>query len=218
MNNSFGVIFDMDGVLVDSNPKHKESLNLFFREHNKEISEDFLEKKIFGRTNTEWIREVFGDIPNETALQIAHDKESLFRDIFNPKEEMVPGLKEFLNMVKEKGTKLAVATSAPVENVDFILSELSIKDHFDVILDSSHVTTGKPDPEIYLKTSRALGFSPDRCIVFEDSLAGVESARRAKARVIGITTTHTPEELSDCDKIIDSFENLTLEDLSALFD
>ncbi|MEX0779294.1 MAG: HAD family phosphatase [Balneolales bacterium] len=217
MKDGFGVIFDMDGVLVDSNPTHKKALNRFFKEHGKDISNEFLVTRIFGRTNTEWIPEVFGDISPEMAKQIADDKEKVFRNIFDPKEAMVPGFTNFLDMLKEYEVKTALATSAPFENAEYILKGLSVKNQFDVILDSSHVSVGKPEPEIYIKAAKALGFLPEQCVVIEDSLAGVESARRAHSKVIGITTTHTTEELSGCDIVVDNFEELSFEDLSVLF-
>ncbi|MEX0686371.1 MAG: HAD family phosphatase [Balneolales bacterium] len=217
MQNRFGVIFDMDGVLVHSNPTHKKALKAFFEKHDKEITDEFLHNEVFGRTNKEWIPDVFGDLPVHTINEMANEKEKVFREIFNPVEAMVPGLKIFLNMLFDNEVKLAVATSAPVENADFVLSALSIRDYFDVILDSSHVKEGKPEPEIYLKAAEAIGFPAKKCIVFEDSLSGVESAIRAGAKVIGVTTTHTPEELSDCDKVIDNFHELSYQELASLF-
>lgn len=218
MTGSFGVIFDMDGVLVDSNPTHVTALRRFFREHNQNISEEFLVTRVFGRTNKEWIADVFGSLPEETVSELAGEKEKLFREIFDPNEAIVPGLAGFLDMLKSKGIKLAVATSAPLENAEFILTKLSVKDHFNVVLDSSHVNMGKPEPDIYLKAAKALGSPPGRCIVFEDSLAGVKSAKRAGNKIIGLTTTHNPEELSDCDMVIDNFNDLTFEELAGLFD
>ena len=88
--------------------------------------------------------------------------------------------------------------------------------HFDVILNSSHVSTGKPDPEVYLKAANALGKAPTNTIVFEDSVSGVEAGRRSGASVVGVTTTHTKEELSPCSFVIDNFENISPKDLISL--
>lgn len=211
-----GVIFDMDGVIVHSNPAHKEAIQIFCKKYNLDVSDTLLENKVYGRTNKEWIPEVFGDISTEKLKELADDKEQLFRDIFNPEENIVSGIHDFLDQLKENDIPMAVATSAPGENADYILSRLSITNYFDAILDSSHVTTGKPDPEVYLKAAKALDKDPADCIVFEDSVSGVEAARQAGARVIGVTTTHTGEELSPCSLIIEDFSQLKLSELFEL--
>ena len=113
---------------------------------------------------------------------------------------------------------MAIATSAPRANVDFTIQYANLGGYFDTILDESFVNKGKPDPEIYLKTAQALGFDPTNCIVFEDSLSGIESGKAAGCKVVGITTTHTHEELSKTDFIMDNFNDITPQSLiSSLF-
>ena len=102
----------------------------------------------------------------------------------------------------------AIATSAPRANVDFTLQKTNTGKYFKTILDDSFVTEGKPNPQIYLKSAQALGFDPANCIVFEDSLSGVKAGKRAGCKVVGITTTHTREELNETDFVIDNFESL----------
>jgi HAD superfamily hydrolase (TIGR01509 family) len=112
----------------------------------------------------------------------------------------------------------AIATSAPRANVDFTLEKTHIGKFFDTILDESFVTNGKPEPEIYLKTAAALGFDPAKCIVFEDSLSGVEAGKAAGCKVIGITTTHSHEELRKCNLVVENFIGLDPKTLiSSLF-
>lgn len=205
-----GVIFDMDGVIVHSNPAHKKAIQAFCKIHNQDVSQSFLENRLYGRTNKEWIPELFGDISAERLKKLANQKEQMFRDNFMPKDNIVEGIHKFLEILRGNNIPMAVATSAPGENADFILSQLSITDYFDAILDSSHVTTGKPDPEVYIKASKALGMKPESCIVFEDSVSGVEAGRKAGARVVGVMTTHTKEELAPCSMVIKNFENLKL--------
>lgn len=205
-----GVIFDMDGVIVHSNPAHKKAIQAFCKIHNQDVSQSFLENRLYGRTNKEWIPELFGDISAERLKKLANQKEQMFRDNFVPKDNIVEGIHKFLEILRGNNIPMAVATSAPGENADFILSQLSITDYFDAILDSSHVTTGKPDPEVYIKASKALGMKPESCIVFEDSVSGVEAGRKAGARVVGVMTTHTKEELAPCSMVIKNFENLKL--------
>lgn len=216
MSESLGVIFDMDGVLVHSNPAHKKAIQIFCRKHNQDVSQNFLENRLYGRTNKEWIPELFGNISPERLQQLADEKEQMFRDMFAPEDHIVDGIHAFLENLHTHNIPMAVATSAPGKNADYILSRLSIENYFEVVLDSSHVTKGKPDPEVYLKASKALGKKPQNCIVFEDSVSGVEAARKAGARVAGVTTTHTAEELSPCTLIISDFKGLELSKLKAL--
>ncbi|MCW9705902.1 HAD family hydrolase [Fodinibius salsisoli] len=211
-----GVIFDMDGVIVHSNPAHKEAIQIFCEKHNLDVSDPLLENKVYGRTNKEWIPEVFGDISAEKLKKLADDKEQLFRDIFEPEENIVSGIHDFLDRLKENDIPMAVATSAPGENADYILSSLSITSYFDTVLDSSDVTIGKPHPEVYRKAAKALGKTPEDTIVFEDSIAGVKAGLSAGASVVGVTTTHTTDEFDPCHLFIENFESLEVQQLSEL--
>ena len=207
----------MDGVLVDSNPTHKIALKQFCKKHGYDLSEQDLREKIYGRTNRDWLRNLFGSLDEETIRQYAEEKESLFRELYTGIEPLV-GLIGFLEKVKRVGIPMAIATSAPRANVDFTLVHTHIERFFSTILDDSFVKVGKPDPEIYVKSAAALGFSPNQCVVFEDSLSGVKAGRRAGSKVVGITTTHSREELFETDINIDNFVGLEPEFLlSRLF-
>ena len=214
---TFGVLFDMDGVIVHSNPAHKKAIQQFCDKYDQHITEDFLENRLYGRTNKEWIPEVFGAISEERLKKLADEKEQMFRDMFTPEDSIVPGIISFLQHLKEKEIKMAVATSAPVENADYILNRLSIYEYFDAVLDASHVTKGKPDPEPYLNAAQAIGLEAQQCVVIEDSVSGVKSGLSAGAKVIGVTTTHTKQELDNCHLVIDNFKGLTAERLQDLF-
>lgn len=210
-------IFDMDGVLVDSNPTHKIALKQFCKKLGYELSEEQLREKIYGRTNRDWLLNLFGDLNEETIRQYAYEKESLFRELYDDIKP-VDGLIDFLKKLDDSGIPRAIATSAPRANVDFTLERTNMGDYFPTILDDSFVSKGKPDPEIYLKSAAALGFDPSSCIVFEDSLSGVKAGKLAGCKVVGVTTTHSREELHETDYNIDDFENLKPEFLlSRLF-
>ncbi len=198
----------MDGVIVDSNPFHKIALKQFCRKYGVDLSEEELRERIYGRTNRDWIRNVFGEIPEDQLNRYASEKEALFRERYAMDIKAVTGLETFLARVREEEVPLAIATSAPLENVDFTLEKTGLRRFFPVILYDKFVTRGKPDPEIYLKTAAALDMAPGRCVVFEDSLSGIASARAAGCKVVGITTTHTKEEMPDTDLIIDDFAGL----------
>jgi len=216
MNKNPGVIFDMDGVVVDSNPVHKEVIKLFCKKYNQDVSDTILKERVYGRTNKEWIPEVFGDISSDYSNRLADEKEKMFREMFDPRSAEIPGFTAFLENLREAGIKCILATSAPGENADFILQELDIAKYFHSVLDSSDVERGKPEPDIYLKAASALNLPPGECIIFEDSFAGVEAGVRAGATVIGVTSTHTAEELIGCAKVIDSFLEISIGDLKAI--
>ena len=147
-------------------------------------------------------------MPQLHSLNSPHD-----RDI-----KPLDGLAAFLKRLDDEKFQRAIATSAPRSNVDFTLDKTGLGHFFETILDDSFVDQGKPHPDIYLKTAKALNFDPARCVVFEDSIAGVESARNAGCKVVGITTTHTREELKNTDLVIENFVGLDPKELvSKLF-
>lgn len=215
---NFAVLFDMDGVLIDSNPYHKTAIEIFLEKHNFHFTDEELKQKVWGRMNKEWLRAIFGEEMSEAEIvQHGLDKELIYRQVFEKDIKEVKGLTPFLQMLQAHQIPCAVATSAPRPNVDFAFEHLHIASFFQAVLDESHVKHGKPNPEIYLKTAKTLGFPPDRCIVIEDSLAGTKSGKASGAKVIGITTTHSPEELRPTsDLIIDDFTNLSINDLVKL--
>lgn len=217
VKNNFAVIFDLDGVIVDSNPVHKIALRRFCRRHGIELSEEQLQTRIFGRTNTDWLRQVFGEKIGEAQIQqFAEEKEALFRVLIEPTIKPVKGLVEFLEKLKRNGIPRMIASSAPAKNVDFVLEKTGTRDYFPIILNETAVTHSKPHPEIYIKATQLLHLPPARCVVIEDSLSGIAAAQKAGCPVIGITTTHPPEELQMTDLVIADFEQLEIDHLERL--
>lgn len=192
----FGFVFDMDGVIVDTNPHHKISLREFAAKYGYSLSEEDLIKKIYGRTNKEWIPNLFGrTLSAEEVSRYGEEKEKMFRDIYEKDIHEVNGLTAFLEGAKKLNIKMAIGTSAPRSNVDFVLKHTGIGKYFSAILDESHVTHGKPNPEIYINCAASLNLPTSKCIVFEDSLSGVAAGRAAGSPVVGVATTHTAQEL-----------------------
>lgn len=216
----FALLFDMDGVIVDTNPAHKIAILQFCETHNKRLTDEEMAKYIWGRTNKEWIRHLFGETISDEQLKVyADEKESLFMKIYEPDAKLLNGLQAFLGTLKQNDIPMAVGTSAPRPNVDFIFKHTGIEKFFDAVLDESFVSIGKPNPEIYIKCAKALHFDPADCIVFEDSFAGVKAGKAAGSKVIGITTTHTDQELIQvgADLTVPDFTSLSVNDLSTLF-
>jgi beta-phosphoglucomutase len=194
------VILDMDGVIIDSNPFHRMAWKDFLERHGVEVNEHMFKNVIFGTTGDQAIRTLLQppDLTTEQLSLYTEDIDTTYRSIVSGNEQIFPvdGLYNFLDFIKEIGFKIALATSAPPENISLILERLGITEYFDVIIDKTHVTHGKPDPEVYLKAVETLKTDSEYCLVFEDSLSGVRSAIQAGIRVIGVTTSHTAEELS----------------------
>jgi len=216
MNNISAVIFDMDGVIVHSNPIHKTIINEFCTKYGLKVSDKELQEKVYGRTNQDWIPAVFGDITQEKLDELADEKEQMFRDVFDPNEHEVSGIIDFLDRLRDNDIKMVVATSAPADNADHILKGLGIEDYFDAVLNSSHVKKSKPDPEPYLKAAKAVDVSPKDCIVFEDSISGVQSGLGAGAKVVGVATTHSHQELDACQLVVDDFDGLEISEIEKL--
>ena len=198
----------MDGVIVDSNPFHKIALKQFCEKYGHHLTEEDLVKKIYGRRNEDWLMNIFGPLDPDQLNRYADEKEALFRELYDGEIKPVAGLPRFLEQLDELGIQRVIATSAPRANVDFTLVKTGTVNYFETILDSSHVSRGKPDPEVYLKAAGAVQALPENCVVFEDSLAGVEAARRAGCKVVGITTTHSAAELRQTDMVIDNFAGI----------
>jgi beta-phosphoglucomutase len=188
-------IFDMDGVVVDNAVWHLKAFAEFGKRHGLvQTKEGYT--KYFGNTNQTIMNSLFNTIlPPDKLNDLAEEKETIYRELYRPFIQPVKGLPAFLKNASEKAIPIALATSAPKENVDFTLDLTGLKKYFGIISDASMVKNGKPDPEIYLLTATKLGVQPSECIVFEDSIAGIQSALSAGMRVIGVATTHKHEEL-----------------------
>ena len=212
----YAVIFDMDGVIVVSNPYHKKAWKQFLQKHEIGLSEEKLRRHVYGKTNLDILTYFFGKIDPEEISKYANEKEKIYRKLIENKIKTPDNLIEFLELLNKNKITCALATSAPPENVDFILDKLKIRKYFKAVLDETHVSKGKPSPEIYLKTAELIGFSPRKCIVIEDSLSGIKSGLSAGMKVVGITTSHSKKELSDATLVIDDFSELNLERLTNL--
>ena len=160
---------------------------------------------------------VFGPkITEEEIRQYANEKEKMYEVLYRDFIKPVNGLVGFLDLLHSKNIPIAVATSAPPQNVKFVLTAIDVKKYFNIIVDDTEVKKGKPDPEIYLTTAKKLNINPSNCIVFEDSLSGVKSALNAGMKVVAITTTHTKEELSNANLVVDDFTQVDLNILGSI--
>ena len=186
---SLALIFDMDGVMVDSNPMHRAAWTLFNRRYGLATTEA-MHGRMYGRRNDEIVRDFFGGglSPQEAAAR-GKAKEALYREMtFGRMEEMlVPGLKPFLERHRE--IPMGVASNAEPENVALLLDGAGLRPYFRAVVDGHQVKNPKPHPDVYLRAAELLETEPVKCIVFEDSPSGVAAGMAAGMQVIGLRTT-----------------------------
>jgi beta-phosphoglucomutase len=187
--NGLALIFDMDGVLIDSNPVHREAWEIYNRRFGLETTEA-MHQSMYGKRNDEIVRVFYGDLPADEVTRRGTEKEALYREMIAGKIEgfLVDGLRDFLEFHRE--APMAVASNAEAANVALVLQATGLGRYFRTALDGSQIKHAKPHPEIYLRAAELLGKAPADCVVFEDSFSGVEAARSAGMRVIGIRSTH----------------------------
>ena len=181
------VLWDLDGTLVDSEEFHWLSWRDTIRPEGVELTyEQFLAS--FGQRNDRIVPVWLGaDVDVERMRRIGEDKEAEFRRLAEA-HGLVPlaGAKEWLTALKAAGWKQSIASSAPRQNVDMMLRAAGLEGFLDAVVSADDVTRGKPDPQVFLKAAQAVGVAPARCIVVEDAAAGIEGARRAGMRSIGV--------------------------------
>lgn len=216
MSGPIGIIFDMDGVIVDNHKYHMQAWQTFCNKYGIPLTEEDYRDNINGRTAPAIMQYLFGeDITAELILQYTIEKESLYRELFATHLAPTPGLRSYLDDALAAQLPMAVATSAPTENVEFTLDGLGIRKYFSAILDQHAVTQGKPHPEVYTKACAALELPPEKCVVFEDAISGIKAGLAAGCTVIGVATSHSKEELTASKKNIYDFNEITIDETIA---
>ena len=212
---NYAVLWDMDGVLVDTGDFHYESWKEAFDEIAVSFDrEDF--RKTFGMNNAGILEWVFGRKPNpEEFSRISDKKESVFRALVKGKAIPLPGVLTWLKQFQDWGMKQAITSSAPPENIEALVSELKIRDYFHEIVTGFDLP-GKPNPDVFLKAARKLQVLQEKCIVVEDAIAGVEGAKRAGMKCIAVTTTNPGSALEKADFIFDNLGEMSREDFLSL--
>jgi beta-phosphoglucomutase len=202
----FAVLWDQDGVIVDSGELHYQSWLIALDEFNIAFERETFDHT-FGMNNTGIIRLLLGDPPAERIAQISDRKEIVYRQKIRGNLHTLPGVRVWLERLNRQGTPMAIASSAPVENIDITLEELGLRSFFDAIV-SVAGRPGKPDPLVFLESASRLGMPPERCIVLEDGIPGVEAAKRAGMKCIAVTTTNAAEALAAADVVVERLDLL----------
>lgn len=220
MNNFKAVIFDMDGVICDTNPFHDIAWRVFLARYGVAATDAEFREHMYGKHNSQILqfflkRET--PIPVEERKQLEFEKESLFREIYKDHITPIPGLLAFIKDLHDKGIKTGVATSAPIENMQLILPALGLDKMMGSMLAEADVKLHKPAPEVYLKSAKNLGILPENCVVFEDSKSGVQAGINAGMKVVGVKTSYDATELPPCEMYIDDYTQVNYKVILNMF-
>ena len=213
------VIFDMDGVLVNSNPYHLAKWVDFLDHHKINYKEDELPELILGKRNDTAFKYFLGpDLTPEETKRLSEEIEETFRRVFKPHARPLPGLDALIKECHSAEIPMAVASSAVRANIEFVVDALGYRPYFRTMVSGDEVTHAKPDPEIYLKAADHLGIDPADAVAFEDSYVGIGAVKNAGMKCVAIASTFPIERLVPlADLAVPSFEDIRLERLRALF-
>jgi beta-phosphoglucomutase family hydrolase len=215
-NYSFAVLFDVDGTMVNNTAYHKEAWMEMTRRLGLNFSERDYHEKIHARSNDKIVRNLFDNPSEEQIKKIADEKEILYRSNFAPHLKEIPGLRRFLEELEQAGIACGAVSNSPLENVDFVLDGLNIRRFFKVAINRDMLKLGKPDPEGLLRAARELGFTSEKCIVFDDSASGFRACRNAKMKCIAITAATDPIDLAETHDAVGIFNDFTAVTLQAV--
>ena len=202
-----GVLWDMDGVLVDTGEFHFQAWSQTLLEHSIPFTRELF-RATFGMNNDGILSVLLGQpLAPERLAEIRDRKERLFRQAVRGRAQPLPGVRMWLERLKAAGVRQAVASSAPPANIDALVDELGLRSYFEAIV-SGFDLPGKPDPAVFLKSARLIDVPPDRCVVVEDAVAGVEAARRAGMTCTAVTTTNPAHALRKADVVVERLDAL----------
>lgn len=220
MNSDKCIIFDMDGVLIDSEPLHFKFEQEIFNSLGIVVPPKLHESFVGTNSRTLWsiIKKTF-NVP-DTVSDLMESENSGFLKFLRKRESIGPiqGVSEFLERLRYSGFSIILASSSPHEQIDFILDKCNISEYFSVRISGDDVLNGKPDPEIFLLAAKTANFEPENCIVIEDSKNGVNAAVQAGMKCIGYRNPGSGnQDLAAANLIIDDFNSLTISLIEELF-
>jgi beta-phosphoglucomutase family hydrolase len=203
------VVFDMDGVLVDSGAHHRDAWRATFRDLGVTPPPEFWRITI-GRPADEAVALLVDGVDRAEARRLAEVKRDHYTRLARRGTVPVAGIPAFVDALARDRVPRAVATSATRRDLERVLDALGLRPRFDVVVTADDVRWGKPHPEVYLKAAAGLAVDPSACVVFEDAVVGVQAARAAGMRVIGVTSAHTSDELvrAGAERAVADFEDV----------
>ena len=216
---TWGAIFDWDGVIIDSSSHHEESWERLARETGKPLPPGHF-KKGFGRKNEfiipeilEWTREA-AEIERFSLRKVA-----LYREVVAERGvEALPGVRLWLEWLREARVPCVIGSSTHRANIELSLDLLGLGNCFAAIVSAEDVTRGKPDPQVFLTAAKKITRPPERCVVFEDALVGIEAAHAGGMKCVAVATTNPPELLRAAERVVSRLDELQPEEIAVLFE
>ncbi len=213
-----GIVFDLDGVLVDSHPAHKRAWKKFFTSVGRHVSDEELEFVLEGQKREDILRHFLDNLTDEQVKDYGAQKEALFKNSVS-EIKFVEGLPAFLARAVATGLTMAVASSASSGRVEYLLRQLGFKERFQAVVTGDDVTRGKPDPAIFILAADRMNVHPADILVCEDAVNGVEAAKRAGMKCLAIAANGRGPllERAGADKVVSDFSGANLDELRGLF-
>jgi len=211
------VLWDLDGVIADTADYHYGGWQEVFGQRGVAFTrEDFM--RHFGQRHDTIIRFALGDdISREEFDVITRQKQGKYRQLVADNIKPLPGAIELIKSLNKNKIRTAIASSAPLENIEIIIRGLGIEDCFQAIACGTEVPEGKPSPQIFLLAAEKLGTEPGNCVVIEDAIAGVAGANQAGMKCIAVTNSHPVSSLREADLIVSTLKAIDVGDLERLF-
>ncbi|MBX7157837.1 MAG: HAD family phosphatase [Verrucomicrobiae bacterium] len=211
---NWGVIFDWDGVIVDSSRLHEKSWEILAKQLNLILPEGHF-KKGFGMKNDYIIPNILKwASEKESIQQLADRKEALYRELVrDEKIELLPGVRSLLESLARHEIPRTIGSSTCLANIQVVLECTEIAHFFDNIVSAEQVAQGKPHPEVFLKAAQRLNLIPQQCLVIEDTQVGLQAAQAAHMFALGVATTHPAETLTQADRVVDNLTVVSVEEL-----
>ncbi|MCU0325330.1 MAG: beta-phosphoglucomutase [Spirosomaceae bacterium] len=208
-----GFLFDLDGVIVETAIFHYQAWRRMANELGFDISEEFNEKlKGISRTESLEIILMHGgvELSEEKKVELATKKNEWYLELVSQmtEKDILEGIPEFFEQIKQTDIKIGLGSVS--KNAKMILERVGLIDQFDIIIDGTKITKGKPDPEVFLKGAEELRFRTNECLVFEDAVAGIQAAKNAGMKAVGIGK---PEILTQADVVYPNLEGVKIEEI-----
>ena len=203
------ILWDMDGVLVNSMEFHYQAYREVLAEFGRDLSREEYLGSLIGLRNYVILRRLLGDLPQEEVERLMAAKEAAFRRRVAGNVQPLPGAAELVRRAHEAGLKQAIVSSTPCENIELVVDSLGLRSLFDTLVGEEDAQHGKPDPEGFLVAAKRLSVPPRDCVVIEDAPEGIAGGKAAGVRCIGVTTTRPAEKLADAgaDLVVASLED-----------
>ncbi len=215
-NKAKAVIWDMDGVIVDTARYHLKAWQEAFQKKGVDFTEAAF-RESFGQRNDTIIGKVLGQaVSPEEMKAMSEEKEACFRRLVRQEIKALPGVLGLMKSLANHGYCLALASSSPLENIRLLTESLGIRGLFQAVVSGEDVTEGKPSPQVFLLAAERLGVKPEDCVVVEDAVAGVAACRSANMRCLAVTNTHPRASLAAADLIVDNLAGVNVTDLEQL--